>query len=434
MSELSVGSQVKFLNGTSCKVKKELGRGGQGIVYLVDYNGKDYALKWYFAPPGKNPQAFYDNLEKNVKRGAPSDNFLWPEAITEYQGQSFGYLMKLRPSGYEEISDYMLAKAKFADVHCLLEACLQMCTAFQKLHIIGFSYQDMNNGNFFINPNTGDVLICDNDNIAPNGTNMGIAGKSGYMAPEIVERETMPNLYTDYFSLSVILFILIYMNRPFEGAKALSCPCLTEEIERKLNGKECVFILDAQDASNRPVRGVHTNVIRRWPLFPKLLRDSFTQTFCKEAILTPSKRIRDRAWQNILVQIRSLYVKCPICGKYTFVNLEQPSFACLECGKALHRPPMLKCGNYSIPLVPEQKIYQCQTSSLENEYNKVVGEVVRNTKDSRKWGLRNLSGVQWQVETPSNEIKLIENNGVMPILPGLKIRFTKEVVGGVFFN
>ena len=220
MSELKVGTQVKLRNGTSCKVKKELGRGGQGIVYLVDYNGKDYALKWYLRSCS---DAFYENLERNVKNGTPSPNFLWPEAITEHQYDSFGYLMKLRPQGYEEIGAFMLAKAKFSNVNCLLKACLEICTAFQILHINGLSYQDMNDGNFFINPQTGDVLICDNDNVAPNGVNItGVQGKSRYMAPEIVDKESLPNRYTDYFSLSVILFILIFVNMPFEGVKALS--------------------------------------------------------------------------------------------------------------------------------------------------------------------------------------------------------------------
>lgn len=427
MAELSVGTQVKLRNGTSCKVKKELGRGGQGIVYLVDYNGKDYALKWYIISCS---EAFYQNLEQNVKKGAPSNNFLWPEAVTEHQNGSFGYLMKLRPAGYEEIGAFMLAKAKFADVNCLLKACLQICTAFQQLHIIGLSYQDMNDGNFFINPQTGDVLICDNDNVAPNGVNMGIAGKSGYMAPEIIEKETMPNRYTDYFSLSVILFILIYLNRPFEGAKVLSCPCMTEELEKKLNGKGCIFILDPTDDSNRPVRGVHTNVIRRWSLFPKLLRDAFIKTFSKEAIVSPTKRLMDRSWQNLLVQVRSLYVKCPICGKYTFINIDQNATVCLECGKNIVKPSVLKLGKYTIPLVPEQKIYQCQTSS-ENDYNKIVGEVIRNPKDPNKWGLRNLSGTQWTVSTSAGEAKLVDNNGAMPIIPGLKIRFTKEFTGEI---
>ena len=36
-----------------------------------------------------------------------------------------------------------------------------------------------------IHPETGDVLICDNDNVAPEGVTSGILGKARYMAPEL---------------------------------------------------------------------------------------------------------------------------------------------------------------------------------------------------------------------------------------------------------
>lgn len=427
MAELSVGTQVRLQGGSTCTVKKELGRGGQGIVYLVSFNGKDYALKWYIK---QYSDAFYDNLERNVKRGAPNPAFLWPEAITERQYDSFGYIMKLRPAGYEEIGAFMLTKVKFASVHSLIDACLQICTAFQQLHILGLSYQDMNDGNFFINPQTGDVLICDNDNVAPDKTNMGIVGKAGFLAPEIVEKESLPNRYTDYFSLSVVLFILLYMNRPFEGAKALACPCITEELEKKLYGKQSVFILDPNDKSNQPVKGVHTNVIRRWPLFPRILREAFVKTFSKEAILNPTKRLMPNQWQQILVQVRSLYVKCPICGKYTFIDPEAVSSVCVECGKTLKRPPIIRLGSFNMPLIPGQKIYQCQVSS-GNDYHTVVGECIRNTIDPSKWGLRNCSNLQWTVTTSNGEVKLVNGGTGMPLLPGLKIRFTKEMTGEI---
>ena len=89
---------------------------------------------------------------------------------------------------------------------------------------------------------------------------------------------------------------------------------------------------------------------------------------------------------------------------------------------------MLKAGRYLIPMVPEQKVYMCQVS-YENDYDKVVGEVVRNSKDPNRWGIRNLSGQQWSVTTTTGEVKIVDNGGVMPIIPGLKIRFTKDVTG-----
>ena len=244
MAELLENTVVDFTNGKSCRVIQELGRGGQGIVYLVDYEGERYALKWYLKPG--RPE-FYANLENNVKQGAPNDSFLWPLAISKKQHGSFGYLMKLRPEDYEEVGSFMLAKARFSSPDVLIEAALKICSAFQRLHIVGLSYQDMNDGNFFINPKTGDVLICDNDNVAPNGVNMGIVGKSGYMAPEIVDRDSMPDRYSDYFSLGVILFIIFYLNRPFEGQKVMQkSPCFTEKVERELFGKDCVFIMIRQ--------------------------------------------------------------------------------------------------------------------------------------------------------------------------------------------
>ena len=184
MSELKIGTIVKLSNGTSAKVKQELGKGGQGVVYLVEVSGKKMALKWYHKHPG---EAFHKNLLNNVHAGAPASNFIWPLAVTEEMNGSVGYVMELRPKEYQDMSKFILTHAKFADVHAQLNACLQICTAFQKLHIRGLSYQDMNDGNFFINPKTGDVLICDNDNVAPDKTSMGILGKAGYMAPEVVE-------------------------------------------------------------------------------------------------------------------------------------------------------------------------------------------------------------------------------------------------------
>ena len=68
----------------------------------------------------------------------------------------------------------------------IIDAALNIVSAYRILHNNGYCYQDLNNGNFFINPDTGRVLICDNDNVAPDGTHTGIIGKPGYIAPEII--------------------------------------------------------------------------------------------------------------------------------------------------------------------------------------------------------------------------------------------------------
>jgi predicted Ser/Thr protein kinase len=47
MAELKSGTLVDLTCGGQVKVIKELGRGGQGVVYLCEFQGNKYALKWY---------------------------------------------------------------------------------------------------------------------------------------------------------------------------------------------------------------------------------------------------------------------------------------------------------------------------------------------------------------------------------------------------
>ena len=280
MAELKPNEFVNLTNGSKAKIVKELGRGGQGIVYQVDLAGQMMALKWYINAPDDK---FYKNLEENITKGAPSDAFLWPEYLTMKQKGSYGYIMKLRPQGYFEFGQYLLAKKQFKSFEAMCNAAMKICEGFMKLHLFGYSYQDLNDGNFFIEPNTGDVLICDNDNVMPQGDKSGIMGKARYMAPEIVGGKA-PDKYSDRYSLSVILFMLFYGNHPLEGAKVLGCPCMTEKHEKEFYGSKALFIYDENDKSNLPVRGVHSNVIKRWPVLPKILKEQFQHEFSQECL------------------------------------------------------------------------------------------------------------------------------------------------------
>jgi len=247
MQELKTGDKVNLTNGVQAKIVKELGRGGQGIVYLVDLGGKQMALKWYLKAPDNK---FYKNLEENISKGSHSDAFLWPEYLTRKEKGSYGYIMKLRPQGYYEFGQYLLARRQFGSFEAMLNAAMKICEGFYKLHLSGLSYQDLNDGNFFIEPQSGDVLICDNDNVMPDGRKSGIMGKARYMAPEVVGGKA-PDKYSDRFSLAVILFMLFYGNHPFEGSRVLACPCMTETFEKKFYGSEILFIYDDN--------GTHTN-------------------------------------------------------------------------------------------------------------------------------------------------------------------------------
>jgi serine/threonine protein kinase len=410
MTELSKNSIVSLVGGGTATIIKELGRGGQGIVYLVEVCGEKKALKWYLNAPDDK---FYRNLAQNIASGAPSDAFLWPEYLTEKQQGSYGYIMKLRPQNYYEFGNFLLAKVSFKSFTAMLSAAMKICDGFMMLHRFGYSYQDLNDGNFFIDPQTGDVLICDNDNVMPQGEKSGIMGKARYMAPEIVAGG-IPDKYSDRFSLSVILFMLFYANHPFEGAKVVACPCMTEAFEKKFYGSEALFIYDPTDKSNLPVRGIHQNVIRRWPVFPQMLRDAFIEEFSKEKLQDPCTRMIEQNWKKIISSVRDSLVVCQHCAEETFVNVSDSTDKCMNCGKDVDLSKRLVINNRSLPLTQNTYIYI-------DEDNTPDGVV---TTDSNGFMLiKNISTETWTVETPSGKIKTVAPNEILPVKEGLKITF-----------
>lgn len=415
MTELSKNSIVSLVGGETATIIKELGRGGQGIVYLVEVCGEKKALKWYLNAPDDK---FYRNLAQNIASRAPSDAFLWPEYLTEKQQGSYGYIMKLRPQNYYEFGNFLLAKVSFKSFTAMLSAAMKICDGFMMLHRFGYSYQDLNDGNFFIDPQTGDVLICDNDNVMPQGEKSGIMGKARYMAPEIVAGG-IPNKYSDRFSLSVILFMLFYANHPFEGAKVVACPCMTEAFEKKFYGSEALFIYDPTDKSNLPVRGIHQNVIRRWPVFPQMLRDAFIEEFSKEKLQDPSTRMIEQNWKKIISSVRDSLVVCQHCAEETFVNVSDSTDKCMNCGKDVDLSKRLVINNRSLPLTQNTYIYI-------DEDNTPDGVV---TTDSNGFMLiKNISTETWTVETPSGKIKTVAPNEILPVKEGLKITFRVHTV------
>lgn len=423
MKEFQRGQRIRTASGGELEVIQKLGEGGQGVVYKVNYNGKQLALKWYFGNKLSDADKFYRNIQNNIKQGAPTSAFLWPLEITEYFEGSFGYLMELRPSEYKDFSLFLLAKVHFANIEAIINTALCITNGFRELHNKGYSYQDLNDGNFFVNPKTGDVLICDNDNVAPYGENLGIAGKCRYMAPEVVMGKKRPDNHTDRFSLAVVLYMLLFLNHPLEGKRTM-CPCLTEELERKFYGSDPVFVWDSTNDTNRPVRGVHTNEIKLWPLYPEFVRKTFEKAFSHDVMVgdDATHRVIEKEWQEVFTTLRGLTVKCN-CGSETFINPSQQNCTCINCGKSVERPPVLKVKKYFVALAAGKKLYACHVQYDSDDFREVKGEVISSRNNPALLGLRNDSNNTWEAILPNGTSKGYPNGQVIKLGKGMKINF-----------
>lgn len=423
MKEFAKGQKIKVVSGNELEIVQKLGEGGQGVVYKVKYNGKELALKWYFGNKLNNMDRFYRNIQNNIKKGAPTSAFLWPLEITEYFEGSFGYLMELRPPEYKDFSLFLLAKARFSSINAVINAALCITNGFRELHNSGFSYQDLNDGNFFVNPQTGDVLICDNDNVAEYGDALGIAGKCRYMAPEVVMGKKKPDVHTDRFSLAVVLYFLLFLNHPLEGKKTM-CPCLTEELERKFYGTDPVFVWDSKNDTNRPVRGVHVNEIKFWPIYPKFVRDTFEEAFSHELMVgaDTQHRVTEKKWQEVFTALRDCLARCS-CGGETFIDVTQSTCKCINCGKDIQRPMILKVKKYNVVMQPGKSVYACHVVHDSDNFKEVKGEVITSRQDSSLIGLKNNSDFNWAAILPNGASKLYSNGQVMKLGRGLRVNF-----------
>ena len=176
-SEITTGTTLRSrISGAGYTVEGLLGAGGQGQVWRVVAaagSSQPYAVKWYF-PQSATPEQFAA-LQKLVQSGSPNRRFLWPLEMLESDVGGFGYVMELRGEEYCGMTDVINRKIE-PTFRALATAGFQLADSFLQLHSKGLCYMDISFGNVFVEPDSGAVLVCDNDNVRVDGQPASVAG------------------------------------------------------------------------------------------------------------------------------------------------------------------------------------------------------------------------------------------------------------------
>lgn len=414
------------------EVISEIGTGGQGNVYKVRGNEGEYALKWYNKTASTPEQ--YEAIQLLIEKGSPSEKFIWPIELCEGESLNhFGYIMPLiDTSKYTKMSQYFAGEIKVKRFEVLIDACIRLAHGFNELHLSGLCYRDISFGNLFVDFETGDICICDNDNVTFDnlkGTDE-IWGTSGFMAPEIVRGESAPSSQTDLFSLAVVIFRMLNLQHPLQGQREYEIEIADIESERMLYGTNPVFIYDPIDATNRPVPGYKDIAEAYWPYYPEDIKTFFTEAFTV-GLHDPHQRIRESIWIKALSQLRGQVTYCYHCEHQIFYdkNMVKQTSKCPKCHHTIKILPLrMKVENQIIMLNHDSVIYKNQIDpSSIMAYDVKVARIEIHPKHPSVWGLRNLSSDIWTYTTAQEEIREISKNGVVPIRAGQAINFGDRI-------
>ena len=358
-----VDKVVKSTTGVEYSIGKKLGAGGVARVFRARRlsDKKECVFKEYV--PSPESHRMHNAIKRNIQNlmknplteddgKTPLQSFIGPldkDSLIELpQSKGFGYVMELVDTKSFLPVPNLWHWDVYPDAQIICKACINIAHLFRRVHFKGWCYKDINEGNIYINNQTGEIRIIDCDNISVQSTKT-IKGTDGYMAPEVYVTST-PDTYTDYFSMAVLFYRLLVGGYPMDGKKTrqylLSNNLSVQEAASTIYGSMAVFAFDPKDCSNEIRKLVdplnpqlYEIQTRRWNRLPTEIQQTFCQTFSTGLTnVNRNKRATDRAWMKTFEVLKaSGLVKCK-CGKLNFGDKQKK----VECNFCKAKLPMLK--------------------------------------------------------------------------------------------
>lgn len=217
----------KGISGKTYYPGDEIGRGGEGAVYLLQHNDH-LLLKLYNSPQSR------DKSEKLRFMVGVADqsirNFTaWPhDVVLDSNGLAIGFIMKkIRESvPLHKIFSPMDRKQLFPEkgYNFLVHVSRNLAAAFHSLHSAGLVVGDVNEGNILVDGNgMVNFIDCDSFQVNNNGHyHFCEVGVPRYTPPELLAigsfDKVVRSINTDVFSMAILIFQLLFLGRhPFAG-------------------------------------------------------------------------------------------------------------------------------------------------------------------------------------------------------------------------
>lgn len=408
-------------------------------TYIVRFMEQIHILKWYNKSFVSDLHGFRRYLKDLSNDKSYPKSILMPKAFTKAnQDGCFGCIFTDVTHDYFTLKDiingYIVEydeehipqrrTIKFKNMTAMITASIKLSEAFLKLHQKQEHFYSFYDENLLVNINNGDVLLDISNSISKQGNILNIDNQCIYLAPELLNGTAIPNQNTDNHILAVLLFRIFFHDHPLEGKTVVDDVCLDFNRMIKYYSDNAIFILNPNDSSNRPVRGVHFTVLSMWEKYPQYLRDAFMKAFC-DNLFSLENRFTPEEWLKLLLHLKSDLLPC-ICGRTDFAFLyeltEEAFYKCQRCGSKYHSLYFKRRG-YSVPIYDGNNIYSIFLKDKVSSYNEIMGIVIENKIHTNLFGLKNVSNIEWKCELSNGDIKDIKPSDVLPIFAGNSIDF-----------
>jgi hypothetical protein len=200
-------------------------------------------------------------------------------------------------------------------------------------------------------------------------------------------------------------------------------------------GSNPIYIYNEQDSSNRPIRGYHTAVLKRYPALPSYIKAAFQKTFVDGLKDRENSRTTELEWIRLLCRYRDELITCECGHEYIYGFYEKkPNAKCPGCHKPTRAFCTLIIGKGKVLLEPGKYLYRSHIDKYSGNYNEPIGKVITNKNNPSLWGIKIKLEHPILVKDRSGHEKEIAKDGVIPIIDGLKIRFEEKAIGEILAN
>ncbi len=436
---LMLGQKVQSVyNDETLTVVRKLGEGGQGAVYRVqDKRGRFKALKWYSREQSTPKQR--QSIEQLVRQklsGEEAKYFVWPQdiALVEGEYQRFGYIMEeIDRQRFAALGEVMakLKSAPYMRERCVISA--HLAAAFRALHLQGYYYSDISMDNFLFDSKTGDILICDNDNVGVQDlTQAQVLGTMEFMAPEVILGQKKPSKQTDLYSLAVLLFYFWIWHHPMHGLLEYNIRIWDLPAKRCVYGEKAVFIFDPKDVRNAlPDDEDYASPKMMWQVCPKPLQELFLRAFTK-GVRDAGARVSEGEWLQTFTELREHILTCS-CRAQNFWWEDLDKVVCWHCHKDVPMPMRLvilsRTKRQVFFVTASLKVSRGAVESGYRGRDATVAAMVQNPKNPSQWGLQNLTQKTWRYRLPDGTLRDVPPGRAVPLNPKLTILFNENATG-----